>query len=56
MIGKWTVKLDARVRPIIEAIAHEEQRDPAQVALAQRALAQRPAPMMTDAALAQRRA
>jgi hypothetical protein len=46
---KWTVKLDGRVRPIIEAIAHEEQRDPAQMvrclvdrALAQRALAQRP--------------
>jgi hypothetical protein len=63
MTGKWTVKLDARVRPIVEAIAHEEQREPAQVvrrlvdaALAQRALGVRPAPMMIDAALVQRRA
>jgi hypothetical protein len=63
MHDKWTVKLDARVRPIVEAIAYEEQRDPAQVvrrlvdsALAQRALGMRPAPTMTDAALAQRRA
>lgn len=63
MTGKWTVKLDARVRPIVELIAREEQREPAQVvrrlvdsALAQRALTVRPAPMITDAALAQRRA
>jgi hypothetical protein len=47
----WTVKLDNRVRPIVESIAREEQREPAQVvrrlvdaALAQRALAQRPIP------------
>jgi hypothetical protein len=66
MHDKWTVKLDGRVRPIIEKIAHEEGRDPANMvrrlvdsALAQRALSLnvRPAaPMLTDAALAQRRA
>jgi hypothetical protein len=51
MSGPWTVKLDSRIRPIIEAIAHEEQREPAQVvrrlvdsALVQRALDQRPIP------------
>jgi len=63
MTDKWTVKLDARVRPIVEAIAHEEGRDPANMvrrlvdsALAQRALGMRPAAMLTAAALAQRRA
>jgi hypothetical protein len=63
MTVKWTVKLDARVRPIVEAIAHEEGRDPANMvrhlvdsALAQRALGMRPAaPMLTDPA-PQRRA
>jgi hypothetical protein len=48
MTGTWTVKMDSRIRPIVEAIAREEDRDPASVvrrlvdsALAQRALAQR---------------
>jgi hypothetical protein len=49
MSGVWTVKLDSRIRPIVEAIAHEEGRDPANMvrrlvdkALADRAIAQRP--------------
>jgi len=38
----WTVRLDGRVRPIVEAIARNEEREPAQVVrrLLDRALAQ----------------
>lgn len=38
----WTVRLDGRMRPIIEAIARDEEREPAQVVrrLLNRALAQ----------------
>lgn len=63
MTETWTVRLDARVRPIIERIAFEEGRDAAQTvrylldrALAQRATNMRPTPMLNDTPLAQRRA
>lgn len=38
----WTVRLDGRVRPIVEAIARNEEREPTQVVrrLLDRALAQ----------------
>jgi hypothetical protein len=38
----WTVRLDGRVRPIIEKIARDEEREPAQVVrrLLDRALVQ----------------
>jgi hypothetical protein len=61
----WTVKLPGRVRPIIEALAFEEQRDAASMvrvlldrALADRAInrGMRPAPTLTNAPQAQRRA
>jgi hypothetical protein len=40
----WTVRIDGSVRPLIEAIAREEEREPAQVVrrLLKRALAQHP--------------
>ena len=44
MAEAWTVRLEPRVRPLVEAIAREEQRVPAQVVR-----------RLLDSALAQRR-
>lgn len=40
----WLVRLDGRVRPVVEAIARKEEREPAQVVrrLLDRALSQHP--------------
>jgi hypothetical protein len=57
MSDSWLVRIDSRVRPLIAAIAREEEREPAQVvrrlvdsALAQRALTRRPASPSSDSA------